>query len=101
MGGVWDSYARARDAAGWAWSDAERAARDRWGATKGKTKETWDQARCFAGRAACGPKTRRGRAGGWVGGGRLQAVPLASPAALCRRHPRAGPVPPWPAAAGL
>ena len=43
MSGVWDNYARARDSAGWTWNDAQKAARDYWGATKSQTKQTWDQ----------------------------------------------------------
>ena len=43
MAGVWNNYGAARDSAGWTWSEAQKAARDYWGATKSKTKQTWDQ----------------------------------------------------------
>jgi hypothetical protein len=43
MSGVWSNYGAARDSAGWTWNDAQKAARDYWGATKSRTKQTWDQ----------------------------------------------------------
>ena len=55
MGGVWENYARARDSAGWTWADAQRAARDYWGATKSSTKQTWDQVGGWPGGRGGGP----------------------------------------------
>jgi hypothetical protein len=45
MAGVGRNYDAARDSAGWTWDEAQRAAKERWGATKSKTKQTWDQVR--------------------------------------------------------
>ena len=46
LSGVWERYCQARDSAGWAWSEAQSAAKEHWsGASKAQqAKQTLDQA---------------------------------------------------------